>query len=60
MADMIFNEIEPNFIELMTDPFGNYLCQKLIEASTPALRLLLSAITLPSTIANHSESTNTV
>ncbi|KAI9300586.1 armadillo-type protein [Cunninghamella echinulata] len=27
----IFDEIHPHFVELMTDPFGNYLCQKLVE-----------------------------
>lgn len=29
--EMIFNETCPHIIELMTDPFGNYLCQKLFE-----------------------------
>ncbi len=29
--DIIFNEVFCHFIELMTDPFGNYLCQKLLE-----------------------------
>eukprot|EP00656_Telonema_subtile_P055308 TRINITY_DN8511_c0_g2_i1.p1 TRINITY_DN8511_c0_g2~~TRINITY_DN8511_c0_g2_i1.p1 ORF type:complete len:630 (-),score=78.14 TRINITY_DN8511_c0_g2_i1:164-2053(-) len=38
VADMIFQEIEPHFIELMTDPFGNYLCQKLMEICQPAIR----------------------
>ncbi|CDS09247.1 hypothetical protein LRAMOSA10607 [Lichtheimia ramosa] len=28
---MILDEIQPYFVELMTEPFGNYLCQKLIE-----------------------------
>ncbi|KTW30039.1 uncharacterized protein T551_01983 [Pneumocystis jirovecii RU7] len=28
---MIFIETYPHAIELMTDPFGNYLCQKLLE-----------------------------
>ncbi|KAJ3039073.1 hypothetical protein HDV00_012631 [Rhizophlyctis rosea] len=27
----IFNEIYAHFVELMTDPFGNYLCQKFLE-----------------------------
>ncbi|KAJ8592833.1 ARM repeat-containing protein [Rhizopogon salebrosus TDB-379] len=31
---MIFRETFGHFSELMTDPFGNYLCQKLLEFST--------------------------
>lgn len=29
--EAIFKETYPHIIELMTDPFGNYLCQKLFE-----------------------------
>lgn len=29
--EIIFSETCPHIIELMTDPFGNYLCQKLFE-----------------------------
>ncbi|WWD18014.1 hypothetical protein CI109_102461 [Kwoniella shandongensis] len=36
--DMIFNETFGHFPELMTDPFGNYLCQKLLEYSTEEQR----------------------
>ncbi|WVQ85355.1 hypothetical protein IAT38_007520 [Cryptococcus sp. DSM 104549] len=36
--DMIFNETYGHFPELMTDPFGNYLCQKLLEFSTEEQR----------------------
>ncbi|KAG1749610.1 ARM repeat-containing protein [Suillus paluster] len=32
--DMIFRETFGHFADLMTDPFGNYLCQKLLEFST--------------------------
>lgn len=28
---MIFDEVYDHVVELMTDPFGNYLCQKLVE-----------------------------
>lgn len=38
---MIFNEIYLKIVELMTDPFGNYLIQKLFEAVTPDQRLIL-------------------
>lgn len=36
--DMIFNEIFPHFAELMTDPFANYLSQRLLEYSTDEQR----------------------
>lgn len=29
--ELIFNEVLPHVSTLMTDPFGNYLCQKLLE-----------------------------
>jgi uncharacterized protein (DUF1810 family) len=32
--DMIFNEVFPHFAELMTDPFANYLAQRLLEYAT--------------------------
>lgn len=35
---MIFRETFGHFPELMTDPFGNYLCQKLLEYSTDEQR----------------------
>ncbi|GAA5859486.1 hypothetical protein JCM8547_006845 [Rhodosporidiobolus lusitaniae] len=36
--DMIFNEIFPHFAELMTDPFANYLAQRLLEHATDEQR----------------------
>lgn len=36
--DMIFNEIFPHFAELMTDPFANYLSQRLLEYATDEQR----------------------
>jgi len=30
-VNLIFDEVYDHMVELMTDPFGNYLCQKLIE-----------------------------
>eukprot|EP01089_Gocevia_fonbrunei_P019667 TRINITY_DN703_c0_g2_i1.p1 TRINITY_DN703_c0_g2~~TRINITY_DN703_c0_g2_i1.p1 ORF type:complete len:676 (+),score=113.15 TRINITY_DN703_c0_g2_i1:55-2082(+) len=41
VVDIIFNEVYPHFAELMTDPFGNYLCQKLLEHCQEEQRLLL-------------------
>ena len=29
--ELVFLETKDHFVELMTDPFGNYLCQKLLE-----------------------------
>jgi len=40
--DIIFNEVIPHIADLMSDPFGNYLCQKLIEKCTTAQRYLTS------------------
>ncbi len=36
--DMIFRETYCHFPDLMIDPFGNYLCQKLLEYSTDEQR----------------------
>lgn len=48
VADMIFEEIEEHFIELMTDPFGNYLCQKLMEICKPDIRSKMVDLLAPS------------
>lgn len=40
-ATMIFNEIHTKIVELMVDPFGNYLVQKLFENVSPQQRLTL-------------------
>ena len=32
--NLIFSQVQPHFIELMNNPFGNYLCQKLTERMT--------------------------
>lgn len=38
---MIFLETNQHVVELMTDPFGNYLCQKLLEYSNDDQRTVL-------------------
>lgn len=38
---IIFKHVYPNIIELMTDPFGNYLCQKLLEYCWDEQRTLI-------------------
>ncbi|CAN3354802.1 hypothetical protein DICA3_B05644 [Diutina catenulata] len=40
-ATMIFNEIYLKIVELMTDPFGNYLIQKLFERVSHDQRVIL-------------------
>lgn len=40
-ATIIFNEIYIKIVELMTDPFGNYLIQKLFENVSSDQRLIL-------------------
>ncbi|KAM7277958.1 hypothetical protein ACFE04_005092 [Oxalis oulophora] len=45
-VDKIFNEIIDHIVELMTDPFGNYLVQKLLEVCREEQRMkILHAIT---------------
>ncbi|KZS90312.1 ARM repeat-containing protein [Sistotremastrum niveocremeum HHB9708] len=39
--DMIFRETFGHFAELMIDPFGNYLCQRLLEFSTDEQRTVI-------------------
>lgn len=39
--DMIFSEIYPHFAELMTDSFGNYLAQRLLQFSTDEQKSIL-------------------
>lgn len=38
---LVFRECLPHYVELMMDPFGNYLCQKLFEHCNPTQRLEL-------------------
>ncbi|EOY16020.1 Pumilio 7, putative [Theobroma cacao] len=38
-VQIIFNEINDNIVELMMDPFGNYLVQKLLDVCTEEQRL---------------------
>ncbi|KAM3582907.1 hypothetical protein VKS41_004664 [Umbelopsis sp. WA50703] len=39
--DAIFNAVYQHFVELMTDPFGNYLCQKLVEYCDDDQRMMI-------------------
>ncbi len=45
--DMIFSETFTHFAELMTDPFGNYLCQKMLEYCTDEQRNLIVELVAP-------------
>ncbi|GAC73174.1 translational repressor MPT5/PUF4 and related RNA-binding proteins [Moesziomyces antarcticus T-34] len=45
--DMIFSETFSHFAELMTDPFGNYLCQKMLEYCTDEQRNLIVELVAP-------------
>ncbi|KAL9134916.1 MAG: hypothetical protein Q9175_003903 [Cornicularia normoerica] len=40
-VQLIFVETHQHVVELMTDPFGNYLCQKLLEFSNDEQRTVL-------------------
>lgn len=37
-ASAVLDELFPHLVELMTDPFGNYLCQKLMERCSDVQR----------------------
>merc|ERR1712137_586668 len=41
VVEIIFEEVYDYMVELMTDPFGNYLCQKLIEHCDERQQLLI-------------------
>ena len=41
VVDTIFSEVIEDVVTLMRDPFGNYLCQRLIEKCTDSQRSLL-------------------
>lgn len=44
---MIFRETHAHVVELMTDPFGNYLCQKLLEFTNNEQRTVLVKTAAP-------------
>ena len=49
-VQLIFLETNQHVIELMTDPFGNYLCQKLLEYSNDDQRTVLINNAAPSMV----------
>ncbi|KAF2002512.1 ARM repeat-containing protein [Amniculicola lignicola CBS 123094] len=48
--EIIFEETAPHVVELMTDPFGNYLCQKLLEYTNHEQRNTLVRNASPSLV----------
>ncbi|CAO0802959.1 unnamed protein product [Mucor circinelloides] len=44
---IIYNEIHTHFVDLMTDPFGNYLCQKLLERCDDTQRTSIVDVIAP-------------
>ncbi|KAF1797573.1 armadillo-type protein [Mucor lusitanicus] len=44
---VIYNEIHMHFVDLMTDPFGNYLCQKLLERCDDSQRTSIVDVIAP-------------
>lgn len=47
-VQLIFDEVKGHIMELMTDPFGNYLCQKLLESTNDDQRTVLIHNAMPS------------
>lgn len=43
----IYEEVHTHFVDLMTDPFGNYLCQKLLERCNDAQRSVIVDVIAP-------------
>lgn len=50
VATMIFTEIQDHVVDLMTDPFGNYLVQRLFENVSSEERLVLVKNAAPSLV----------
>ena len=48
--EVIYNGAKPYFPDLMSDPFGNYLCQKLLETCNDAQRTELVKIIAPTIV----------
>ncbi|KAA8895705.1 armadillo-type protein [Sphaerosporella brunnea] len=46
-VEMIFKETHAHVVELMTDPFGNYLCQRLLEFTNDEQRTVLVKTAAP-------------
>lgn len=46
-VNLIYQEIHLHFVELMTDPFGNYLCQKLLERCDDTQRSSIVQVIAP-------------
>ncbi|GAN00831.1 conserved hypothetical protein [Mucor ambiguus] len=44
---IIYSEIHTHFVDLMTDPFGNYLCQKLLERCDDSQRTSIVDVIAP-------------
>lgn len=46
-VDLVFSHTCPHVVELMTDPFGNYLCQRLLQYCTDEQRTMLVRTAAP-------------
>lgn len=46
-TQIIFQEVSKIFVNLMTDPFGNYLCQKLMEYCSASQLIYLALLSSP-------------
>lgn len=46
-VNTIYEEVHSHFVDLMTDPFGNYLCQKLLERCDDGQRSVIVEVIAP-------------
>ena len=51
VVDVVYDESFPHLNELMTDPFGNYLCQKLIEHCSEQQRVSILTRVAPDVVS---------
>lgn len=50
-ANLLFREVSTSFPDLMVDPFGNYLCQKMLDHSNEHQKSEILSLVVPHLIS---------